>query len=304
MKYIYLWEVKHMVRSMTGYGVKMINIEESQITIEMKSVNHRFLDIKTNLPLNLSFIEEKIKRIIKNHFQRGRFEVYVIIDGDHFVKKTLITDWELMDQYVNQYELAKERYQLEGDLSLSSLSSLSGLFRVKEDEEQPSELIDTILESIEYVCKQVQDRRKEEGDNLKNDINNRITSVHNMLLLIKERRPKVISDYQERIIERLRNYTSQMSQLDDRQLHQEIALLAEKGDISEELTRLESHIGYFFKTIDLEEAVGRKLDFIIQEMHREINTVGSKSTDNEISQLAINIKSELEKIKEQIQNIE
>ena len=293
-----------MARSMTGYGVDVMNIEESQITVEMKSVNHRFLDIKVNLPHSLNFIEEKIKKIIKSYFLRGRIDVYVIIDDDHFIRKTLVTDWDLMDQYVNQYEIAKERYQLEGNLSMSLLSSIPDLFRIREDDDQPGELINYILENVERVCQQVQKRRSEEGENLINDIKNRINYVHNMLLLIKERRPQIVNDYRNRIYERIKEYTSYTIQLDDQKLLQEIALLAEKGDISEELTRLESHIDYFSETIEIGEAIGRKLDFIIQEMHREINTIGSKSTDNQISQWAIKIKSELEKVKEQIQNIE
>lgn len=293
-----------MAESMTGYGVEARDIEEAHITIEMKSVNHRFLDIKVNLPHSWSFLEEKIKKIIKNYFYRGRIEVYVIIDNDYFIKKTLMTDWNLMDQYVNQYKLAKERYGLTGDLSVSSLSSIPELFKIQEVENQPSELFDYILETTERVCQQVQDSRSIEGEYLKKDIKNRVNSVHNMLLLIKESRPQVIKDYQARIYDRIKEYTPYAIKLDDQQLHQEISLLAEKGDISEELTRLESHISHFNETIDSDKPVGRKLDFIIQEMHREINTIGSKSTDNKISRRAIEIKSEIEKVKEQIQNIE
>lgn len=304
IKYIYLWDVNEVVRSMTGYGINTMDIEKSHVTIEVKSVNHRFLDIKTNLPSTLHFIEENLKKVIKKYFHRGRIEVYVIIDNDHFIKKTLTTDWDLMDQYVEQQNLVKERYNLEGVLTLDLLSSIPELFSVQEDDKYPTQLGDIILEKIECVCRQVQKRRGEEGRNLENDIKNRINSIHNMLLLIEERRPQVINEYQARIYERITEFTSHLIRLDDHQLHKEIALLSEKGDISEELTRLKSHIAFFNETIDLKKPVGRELDFIVQEMNREINTIGSKSTDNEVSQWAIKIKSELEKIKEQIQNVE
>src|SRR5699024_6716611 len=156
-----------MAERMTGYGVEARGIVEEQITIEMKSVNHRFLDIKVNLPHSLTFLEEKIKKIIKNYIYRGRIEVYVIIDNDYFIKKTLVTDWNLMDQYVNQYKLAKECYGLAGDLSVSSLSSIPELFKIQEVDNQPTELIDYILETTERVCQQVQDSRSIEGEYLK-----------------------------------------------------------------------------------------------------------------------------------------
>ena len=288
---------------MTGYGVESVYIGDTHYTVEMKSVNHRFLDIQLKLPHTLNFMEGKIKKIIKTYFERGRIEVYFNFTGEHFGKKTLVTDWSLMDQYMEQYELAKKRYNLEGN-PIHLLSSIPEVFIVQEDNEQPTELVTSILESINIVSEQVLNMRKEEGKDLLFDIKNRIISNENMLSLIKERRPQVINEYRERILERIIEYTEKSIDVNSQSFFQEIALLAEKGDISEEITRLESHITHFNETIELNEAIGRKLDFIIQEMHREINTVGSKSTDHLISQWTIKIKSELEKIKEQIQNIE
>lgn len=293
-----------MIRSMTGYGTGSVNLEEIQYNIEIRTVNHRFLDMRLHLPNSFNFMENDIKKALKLFFERGRIEVYINFTGSHLVSKTLTTDWTLLDQYIKQYQSVKKRYDLSGTLSIDLLSAIPELFIVEEEDNLPADLAPVILKSIKHVSKQVLHMREQEGSHLAHDIKSRMNSVHNMLLLIKEQRPQVVKEYRERIRQRIIEYTGGLTETDSQLFHQEIALLAEKGDISEELTRLDSHIAHFLETMELNETIGRKLDFIIQEMHREINTVGSKSTEHQIGRLTVQIKSELEKIKEQIQNIE
>lgn len=293
-----------MIRSMTGYGTGSGNLEEIQYNIEIRTVNHRFLDMRLHLPNSFNFMENDIKKALKLFFERGRIEVYINFTGSHLVSKTLTTDWTLLDQYIKQYQSVKKRYDLSGTLSIDLLSAIPELFIVEEEDNLPADLAPVILKSIKHVSKQVLHMREQEGSHLAHDIKSRMNSVHNMLLLIKEQRPQVVKEYRERIRQRIIEYTGGLTETDSQLFHQEIALLAEKGDISEELTRLDSHIAHFLETMELNETIGRKLDFIIQEMHREINTVGSKSTEHQIGRLTVQIKSELEKIKEQIQNIE
>lgn len=293
-----------MVRSMTGYGVSTKTLEDAQYTLEIKSVNHRFLDLHIILPSSFHFIEDKIRKIVQQTMERGRVDVMLHLNEKPGNQKELVTDWALLDQYIEQYKLAKERYNLDGFISVDILSSIPDLFHVEEKHDYPVQWADSILQTVTEVVAKVQDMREKEGNYLASDIRTRMNSIHNMLLLIEERRPTVVDDYHQRITERLATYTAHFAEIKSRQFEQDIALLAEKGDIAEELTRLKSHHIHFMDILQESGSKGRKLDFIIQEMVREINTIGSKSIDHLISQWTIQIKSELEKIKEQVQNIE
>lgn len=289
---------------MTGYGIEETYVNGTHLIFEMKSVNHRFLDVKFNMPQSLNSIEPQLKEIVKQYFQRGKVDVYITIIDNSSRAKAVKTDWNLLEQYMEQFNLVSEKYNLDEQLFLNQLMTIPDLFSVQEDVIHSSELIDTLFSTAQVVCTKVIDMRQSEGDILINDIKKRINLVDNMLLLIEERRPTIINDYRNRILKRIEEYMESHMILDYDKLYQEIALLAEKGDISEEIVRVQSHIKHLHKTINLHEPIGRKLDFIVQELHREVNTVGSKATDENISQSVVNIKSELEKIKEQIQNIE
>ncbi len=302
---IHKMDVIFMTNSMTGYGRDQITIENNTINVEIKSINHRFLDVVLKLPRSLLFLEEKIKRIIAKTFHRGRIEVFISIEGTGFVSRTLTTDWALLDEYMNELKQAKERYQLSGDIPIAMLTALPEIITIHEKEQQPHELIGHVLKSTERAVLKVFEMRKEEGAFLAKDLTDRIKTVQNMVLLIEERRAQVISEYRARILERLHEHLENYQEkIEDHRIYQEISLLAEKGDITEEITRLRSHTELFKETMHQAEAIGRKLDFIVQEMHREINTIGSKSSDSQIGEWTVNLKTILEKIKEQVQNIE
>ncbi|HEX6593880.1 MAG TPA: YicC/YloC family endoribonuclease [Bacillota bacterium] len=288
---------------MTGYGNDTIHVDETMVTVEIRTVNHRFFDFHAKIPQTLLFMEDKIKRLVQSYVERGRIDVYIRIQGSSFLQKTLQTDWDLMDQYVHLLQNVKERYQLTEDKSRAIVPEIPDLITIEEYEKTPPELIDCIMESIERTCQQVLQMRQEEGRFLINDIKKRMKSIQDMLLLVEGRRKYVIQEYRERIEERLVEYLDDTS-IDPARMHQEIALLAEKGDITEETTRLHSHIHHFFETVEEGGAIGRKLEFIIQEMQRETNTIGSKSIDCKIGEWTVQLKSDMEKVKEQIQNIE
>lgn len=297
-------DVINMVMSMTGYGQDVFHLGNTTVTVEIRSVNHRFLDFTAKIPRSLLFLEDKIKRILQSYFQRGRMEVYINVQGDGLVQKELYTDWDLMDKYIDQIKSAKARYGLAGEIPATFMSTIPDLLSVHEVENQSDELNDAIIASTKRACKQVLLMRKEEGGFLLKDLNGRMRAIQETVFQLQTRRENVIEEYRDRIQSRINNYIGENDIMDQARLHQEVALLAEKGDITEEITRLLSHIDHFFETIELNNAIGRKLDFIMQEMHRETNTIGSKSTDGKIGIWIVSLKSEIEKIKEQIQNIE
>lgn len=289
---------------MTGYGSNEVRLEKTNIKVEIRSVNHRFLDVHTKIPRALLFMEDRLKKAIKNWFSRGRIELFVIIEGDLLVERSIQTDWKLMDAYIKQLQKAQERYQLSEEIPISVLASVPELITVQEKEQEPTELEETILNCVNKACEKVQLMRREEGKFLKKDICNRLSTINDMVQMLESRRGNVIDEYRTRIFERINAFVNDTVDLDNSRLHQEIALLAEKGDITEEVTRLYSHISHCYDLIKSDDVIGRKLDFIVQEMHREVNTIGSKSSDKQVGQWTVNLKSEVEKIKEQVQNIE
>ena len=298
------WDVDKMAVSMTGFGRAQKNIGNTVITAEIRTVNHRYLDFSAKIPRSFLFLEEKIKKITTAYFERGRVEVNIGIEGDSFVQKKLITDWELMDQFIKQINDAKDRYRLVGDIPVTLLTSLPEMISIQEWEQQPDKLKELIFKNIEDACKQVLEMRMEEGTFLKADLEKRLQRIRTIVLHLAEKRVYVTEAYRERIKKRVEAQLVNIESVDRDRLHQEIVLLAEKGDISEEITRLLAHLEHFREAVNGNGAIGRKLDFIVQEMHRETNTIGSKSTDPEISEITVNLKGEIEKIKEQVQNIE
>ncbi len=290
--------------SMTGYGIDTFRMEETSITVEVRSINSRYLDFVPKIPRTLHHLEVEIKRIIQNYFQRGRIEVYISIAGDYLTQKKLHADWGLMDQFIEHLKQAKEKYELSEDIPLSVLSSVDDLFTIEEFKKDSDQLNPLLLQSITRASQQVLSSRQSEGAFLQKDIQNRIKTIENMLKSIEVRKEDVYVHYRERIKNRIQQHIGDTLGIDSAYLVQEVALLAEKGDIAEEITRLHSHIHHFRMVVDQQSPMGRKLDFITQEMHREINTIGSKSVDSKISEAIVVMKSEVDKIKEQVQNIE
>ncbi|MFS0672378.1 YicC/YloC family endoribonuclease [Ornithinibacillus sp. 179-J 7C1 HS] len=293
-----------LVQSMTGYGTSTFTLRDTTITVEIRSVNHRFLDIVPKYPRTFLFLEDRIKKIIKSHFSRGRVEIHIDMNGEGFVNKSIVTDWELVDQFIHQLKLAKERYSLNGEFPVTVLTELPDLITVYENEEKPNELNEQLLFNVEKTCRQVLKMRVEEGKYLIEDVLKRVSVIRDMVLLLESRREAVVEEYRQRIIKRVSEFVDTQITSEDGRLYQEIALLAEKGDITEEITRLHSHLDQMEELCMNDNPIGRKLDFVIQEMNREANTIGSKSNDSKIGKWTVGLKSEIEKIKEQVQNIE
>ncbi len=293
-----------MVRSMTGYGREVIHSGDTAVTVEVRGVNHRFLNIAVKSPRTILFMEEQIKKVLQSYFQRGHLDVYINIDGDGMIQKELKTDWDLLAQYMDHFDQAKKQYELEGKIPASIITAIPDLMTVQEVEMESDVFFDIILTGVHGACEKMKDMSQKEGDFLFRDLHNRIKTIEDTVYQLQSLREIVTVEYHDRIQERLQGYIGENMVVDQARIDQEIAMLAEKGDIAEELTRLLSHVHHFLEIIHQPGAIGRKLDFVIQEMHREANTIGSKSTDSRIGKQIVSLKSNIEKIKEQVQNIE
>src|SRR5699024_3825604 len=293
--------------SMTGFGKGVVTSNGQTVTIEIKTVNHRFLDIHIHSAQKISGIEEDIKQAIQKSFSRGRINLIIYITDESHSPYHIEVDWNLLDQYMEQLELMKNRYELQSEIPVDIIRSIPDLFSVKQTDELIESTKDLIIESLEMAVYQTLESREREGLFLQEDILQRIESIRNSIQYLEEIQPKVTAEYYDRIKQRVENYTKDLTDIDENRLHQEIALLIEKGDITEEITRLKSHFDHSLQLLGVKEnsgPVGRKVDFIVQEIHRELNTIGSKAIDEEIGRIIVQSKSELEKVREQIQNIE
>lgn len=293
-----------MIRSMTGYGRCEITDKKGGCLVEVKSVNHRFLEIKTKFPQKFTEIEEIVKRKVKENFSRGYFEIYVTIDGINNIGKRLKLDKDLVRQYLAAVKEIKREFNISGKPELNSILQLNGILKFEESE-QPSNgwVVRSLEKALERALCSLKKMRKREGDVLDKDITGRLNNINRLVTMLKGSQSKFINEFKFRFKERLDKVMKDVKISEDR-LSQEIALIAERGDITEELIRLESHLKQFKQILKEGGAVGRKLEFILQEMNRESNTIGSKSIDYSVSQQVIAIKSDLEKIREQVQNIE
>lgn len=293
-----------MVKSMTGYGKVAVEVDDTQIDVEIKAVNHRFLDVAIKSPRTLMFLDDHLKKVVKKELSRGRVDVIVTLEGQALFEKKIDVDWSRVDQYIDRLQEIKNRYNLTGDISIDMVSKLEDIFTEKEAQEDSDALQTVLVQAAKDAVQRLLHMRIQEGNELHQDLSLRVDNVREFIRSLDDRRPIVIEAYKERIRNRVEEYTREQIRPDDTKILQEVALLAEKGDVTEELTRLESHLIQFEETLEREEPIGRRLDFIVQEMHREVNTIGSKSNDGQVMETVVNLKSEIEKMKEQVQNVE
>lgn len=291
-----------MIVSMTGFGRSKKESDRLSVTVELKTVNHRFCEFYFRMPRQLLKIEDKLKKKLGDHILRGRVEVFVTLSGEAVVNRKVQIDWSLLDQYYQYITSINQKYGLDQQISLNELIAREEIISIEESDEENGELEVLVLEAVEEAALGLKAMRKTEGEALARDISENLTQIKQRVNGLRELTPRVVNQYQERLTKRMQDFLA--GQIDEARILTEVAVFAEKADISEELTRLDSHIQQFQKIILLKEPVGRKLDFLVQEMNREVNTIGSKANDSTIASEVVEMKSLLEKIKEQVQNIE
>lgn len=294
-----------MIKSMTGFGRVEAVSAGKRIQVEMKSLNHRYLEIFLRMPATISSLETEIKKKIGERFSRGKIEVSIRIDneGNQDGTQTLMLNLPLVRQYYSLLSQIKDELHLPDEVTLSMMSGFRDLYMPKEVEEDLAGLWKGLEGVLAEAIDKLTDMRITEGEALGRDLACRMDKIQQLLRIIALRAPEVVVEYRQRLSDRVRELTQGII-IDEARIHQEVAILAEKSDITEEVVRLESHIGQFVELLEGEEAIGRKVDFLIQEMNREVNTIGSKSGDAETARQVIEIKSELAKVREQIQNVE
>lgn len=292
-----------MIKSMTGFGRVEAVSAGKRIQVEMKSLNHRYLEIFLRMPATISSLETEIKKKIGERFSRGKIEVSIRIDNEGNQDGTLMLNLPLVRQYYSLLSQIKDELHLPDEVTLSMMSGFRDLYMPKEVEEDLAGLWKGLEGVLAEAIDKLTDMRITEGEALGRDLACRMDKIQQLLRIIALRAPEVVVEYRQRLSDRVRELTQGII-IDEARIHQEVAILAEKSDITEEVVRLESHIGQFVELLEGEEAIGRKVDFLIQEMNREVNTIGSKSGDAETARQVIEIKSELAKVREQIQNVE
>ncbi|MGE8204141.1 YicC/YloC family endoribonuclease [Heyndrickxia sp. NPDC080065] len=291
-----------MVYSMTGYGSSKKESSLFGVTVEIKSVNHRFCEINIRMPRQLMKIDDKIRKKISEYIKRGRIEVFVIIEGEELTRRSLHIDWNLLDDYYQFIDKLKTKYDLQEPIHLKDLLTNENLLEIVEKEDENEEINDLVLDAVEEAVQNLLSMRKVEGKELLQDLSNQLNRFSQLLEEIKKFAPFVIEQYQTRLVSRIKEYTEDL--FDEARVLTEVGIFADKADINEEITRLESHLSQFKNTILIDEPIGRKLDFMIQEMNREINTIGSKANHSQIATYVVELKTTLEKMREQVQNIE
>ena len=293
-----------MIVSMTGYGRGVKENDQLSVTVEVKSVNHRFCDISVRIPKQFLMFEDSIKKIIQQYIHRGRVDVFVTIEGEGMVTRSLEVDWNLLEQYYYAFKKAQEKFAFKDELQLKEFMHVPDVFQVNEKEQHVEELEEMIVASTHTAVQSLIQMRKSEGQSTYTDFQKRLHNIQQTVDQLSSYSKKVVDKYRERLLKKVKEFLSETMEIDDSKILTEVALFADKSDINEELERIKSHISQFLETIESNEPVGRKLDFLIQEMNREVNTIGSKANDVEISQKVVDMKSELEKMKERVQNIE
>jgi uncharacterized protein (TIGR00255 family) len=292
-----------MLKSMTGFGRGEGDTALGKVVVESRSVNHRYCDINIKLPKRLSLFENRLKEIIRSQVSRGRIDVFLRLDSLGEEKVQLSVDLDLAEQYYRVLHDLKERLRLKDEITLNLLAGAKDLITAKEELGDMEPYWQEILPVLRQSLKNMDDMKRFEGESLTKDLQHRLDYITEQLQMIKQQFPLRLRAFLTRLQDRLRSLLEGM-ETDPSRFQQEVAFLAERTDITEEIVRAESHLVQFGSLLEGNEPVGRKMDFLLQEIHREVNTVSAKANDAEISQRVVEIKSELEKIREQVQNVE
>ena len=289
---------------MTGYGKSNLTKEKREYQVEIKTVNHRYLDISIKMPKILSYLEEQIKKEISSKIKRGKVDVFITFENNSEEGKNVKINKELAKIYINELRQLADEENLTKEIPVIEIAKLPDILSIKIDQED-EKIKQEMLEAVSNATESLNQMRETEGNKISQDLNNRINKIESKIEEISKKSTGLIEEYVVKLEKRIQEVLK-TEEIDKSRIAQEVVIYADKCSIEEEITRMKSHI-YQFRTLissDTAETIGKKLDFIIQEMNRETNTIGSKSNSLDITNGVIDIKTELEDIREQIQNIE
>jgi len=288
---------------MTGYARNELQENHKDMEVEIKSVNHRYADFSIRIPRHYSFLEDRIREYLQNYISRGKIDVYISIESYGEEDATVYLNEGLAKSYIEALYQLRDRYGIKDDISVSSVARYHDIFKVKQKEEDQEELWMSVKRLLDGAIQEFLASREREGMRLRKDLLDRRTYILNVINEIETRSPQVVSEYTQKIEKRIKELLGDIP-VDENRILTEVAIFADKISITEEIVRLKSHLDEMEQVLDSDQPVGRKLDFLIQEMNREINTIGAKANDLQISKYVVEVKAELEKLREQVQNIE
>ncbi len=291
------------MHSMTGYGRMSVERDGRQLTVELKSVNHRFLDLSFRMPRSFNFLEDSARKLIGEYLSRGHVDLFATYRNTREDSRRVEVDQALLAAYMTALDDIAETTGLEDDRTLSLATRLPDVLTVAEADEDQDALRALMREALTGALEQMQAMREKEGEALKSDISSRIDTLEKMTGEIETRYPETVAEYQQKLKARVEELLGGAA-MDEQRLMQEVAVMADRSAIAEETVRLHSHFAQVRGFMEASEPVGRKLDFIVQELNREVNTISSKSQDVPITRLVVEAKAEIEKIREQVQNVE
>ncbi|MBE6837782.1 MAG: YicC family protein [Ruminococcus sp.] len=292
-----------MLKSMTGYGREQRLVGSREILVEIRSVNHRYYEFNSRTPRAYGYLEEKLKSFLNGKISRGKVEVNVSIFNQEGADACIEVNKTIVNGYINALREANESLNLEDDITLSQIMRFPDVFTVKKVTEDEEEIWEAVKSVAETALEKFVSMRETEGVKMKEDVSSRLDFIESVVGEIEKRSPQVTEAYRIRLYNKLQDILGDKN-IDETRIITEAAIFSEKTAVDEETVRMRSHIEQFRRLLETDEPVGKKLDFLVQEMNREVNTTGSKCQDLTITQFVVNLKSEIEKIREQIQNIE
>lgn len=292
-----------MIKSMTGFGRGHQVLNGRDITVEIRAVNHRYYEFSSRLPRSLGYVEDKLKTFLQGRISRGKVEVSVLINNVEAADEKITINHEIVKEYIDAMRSVKDEFGLVDDLSLSNILRIPDAFTVVKTETDEAQLWEDIRSTAEEALEHFISMRENEGERMKQDVLSRLAKIEEWVGVVETRSPMVVEDYRKRLYDKMCEVLSSTN-IDENRILMEAGIFSEKTAVDEETVRLRSHIAQFRGLLESGEPVGRKLDFLVQEMNRETNTIGSKVQDIEVTRIVVDQKSEIEKIREQIQNIE
>lgn len=292
-----------MIKSMTGFGRCELSEGERKVSVEIKTVNHRYLDVAMKMPKKLNFFDSAIRTVLKEYLQRGKVDVFVTYEDLSESNVSLVYNQKVAEQYVKYFRQMEEQFGLENDMKVSVLARCPEVLVMEEQQEDEEEIWQLLEKAVRGACEKVVETRVREGEALKCDLLVKLDEMLRMTAFIEERSPQIMAEYRQKLEAKVQDLLTD-AQTDESRIAMEVTLFADKICVDEEIVRLRSHVEATKAALESGGSVGRKLDFIAQEMNREANTTLSKANDLEISNCAIDLKTEIEKVREQIQNIE
>lgn len=292
-----------VLKSMTGYGRNEAVINGKKITCEIKSVNHRYSDYTVKVPRYYGFMEDRARTYVSGFISRGKIDVYVAVESYDEADKEIKLNTGLAKSYIDALCALRDTFGLKDDISVSRVARYSDIFRAEKTEEDEEELWSAVLTVMQPMMEQFLSMREREGERIEKDLCQRVEYMKTLCEKIDKRSPETVKEYSDRLYAKIKEVLEDRA-VDEARVLTEVAIFADKVAVNEEIVRLESHFKEFYNIISKNEPAGRKLDFLIQEINREVNTTGSKCNDIEIARLVVELKGEIEKLREQIQNIE